>query len=104
MSAKDWIQRISRRIASKVKPGKIILFGSYAHGKPREFSDIDLLVILDKPVSRNKRYELVDKAIGEHLMPVDLLVRNSGEIEERVKMGDSFIVEILKHGKVLYES
>ncbi|MBU2575438.1 MAG: nucleotidyltransferase domain-containing protein [Elusimicrobia bacterium] len=104
MSSKDWIKQISRRIASKVKPEKIILFGSYAHGKPHEFSDIDLLVIIDKPISRNKRYELVDKAIGEHLMPVDLLVRNPGEIEKRVKMGDSFMMEILKRGKVLYES
>ncbi|MBI4802030.1 MAG: nucleotidyltransferase domain-containing protein [Elusimicrobia bacterium] len=104
MDSRDWIKRISRRIASKVRPKKIILFGSHAHGKPREFSDIDLLVIIDKPIGRNKRYELVDKAIGEHLMPVDLLVRNPGEIEKRVKIGDSFMLEILKQGKVLYES
>ncbi|MBW1973741.1 MAG: nucleotidyltransferase domain-containing protein, partial [Deltaproteobacteria bacterium] len=32
-------------IAKKYKPLKIILFGSYAYGEPKEDSDIDLLIL-----------------------------------------------------------
>lgn len=31
--------------ANKIKVGKIILYGSYARGNPRDFSDIDLAII-----------------------------------------------------------
>ena len=93
-----------RRIAAKVKPKKIILFGSHAYGRPGKDSDIDLLVVVDRPGSREKRYRVVDKAIGEHLWPLDILVRRSEEVEERLRIGDSFIQEIITRGKVLYES
>jgi hypothetical protein len=34
---------------------------------------------------------------------VDLLVRTPQEIDWRVKDGDMFMLDILKHGKVMYE-
>src|SRR3984893_6918968 len=40
------IRRFARRIAERFQPDKIILFGSYAYGKPHEESDVDLLVIV----------------------------------------------------------
>ena len=40
------IRRFARRIAERFQPDKIILFGSYAYGKPHEESDVDLLVIM----------------------------------------------------------
>src|SRR5258708_12193341 len=40
------IRRFARRIAERFQPDKIILFGSYAYGKPHEESDADLLVIM----------------------------------------------------------
>ena len=42
---KTIIKQIAKKIANKYKPEKIILFGSYAYGKPRKDSDIDLLII-----------------------------------------------------------
>lgn len=47
--SKSEIERLTREIVEKLKkdyqPQKIILFGSYADGNPREGSDIDLLII-----------------------------------------------------------
>src|SRR5438445_12224786 len=40
------IRRFARRIAERFQPDKIILFGSYAYGRPHNESDVDLLVIM----------------------------------------------------------
>jgi uncharacterized protein len=39
-----YISQITERL-KQINPYKVILFGSYAYGKPREDSDIDLLVV-----------------------------------------------------------
>jgi predicted nucleotidyltransferase len=39
------IDVLAERIQSRYRPEKIILFGSYAWGKPNKDSDIDLLII-----------------------------------------------------------
>jgi len=42
--------RLKEEIIKKISPKKLhklILFGSHAHGDPREASDIDLLVVLN---------------------------------------------------------
>ena len=40
------ILNLVQKIIEDFQPQKIILFGSYAYGQPRDDSDIDLLVIL----------------------------------------------------------
>jgi predicted nucleotidyltransferase len=40
------IRRFARGIAARFPPQKIILFGSYAYGRPMTESDVDLLVIM----------------------------------------------------------
>jgi len=99
-----WLKEITERITKQVKPKKVVLFGSFAYGKPNRSSDIDLFVVCDYPLDKKARYKLVDLAIGKHIFPVDLIVRNSSEISRRLRIGDSFISEILSRGKVLYES
>jgi predicted Rossmann fold nucleotide-binding protein DprA/Smf involved in DNA uptake len=37
-----------RRIVAAIDPDKIILFGPYAHGTPREDSDLDLFVSISE--------------------------------------------------------
>ncbi|MBI4350809.1 MAG: nucleotidyltransferase domain-containing protein [Elusimicrobia bacterium] len=101
---RKWIKAITTRIAEQVNPEKIVLFGSFAYGKPGRSSDIDLLVVCNRPQDKKKRYKLVDLAIGSHIFPVDVLVRSSAEISRRLDIGDSFIHEIMNRGKVLYES
>jgi predicted nucleotidyltransferase len=97
------IKQIGEQIAREFKPEKIILFGSYAYGIPREGSDIDLLVIM--PFEGRHREQAVKiHAALDQLLPLDLMVRRPEEIAERIKLGDSFIREIVERGKVLYEA
>jgi len=42
------IQTLADRIAAEFKPERIILFGSYAGGKPTPDSDVDMLVIAEQ--------------------------------------------------------
>jgi predicted nucleotidyltransferase len=40
------IKAFCGRLAVEYRPSRIVLFGSYAHGKPRPDSDVDLLVVM----------------------------------------------------------
>lgn len=97
------IRAFARRIAAEFKPRRIILFGSYAYGKPNEDSDVDLLVLM--PYRGHAA-----RVAGEILFrtdphfPVDILVRTPSEVRRRYRLEDWFIREIVDQGKVVYEA
>ena len=92
------------RIVSKLKPEKIILFGSYAYGNPTPDSDVDLLVIMNTKARDVDRYVAVSNLLYPRQFPVDILVKTPTEIKaEARKKSNFFLHEILKKGKVLYE-
>jgi predicted nucleotidyltransferase len=97
------IRAVARQIAEQYKPQKIILFGSYARGNPRPESDVDLLVIMDTPLKEWQQSLQIRRSLGV-MFGMDLIVRTPKKLAQRVKMGDSFIQDVLKEGKVLYES
>ena len=95
------IHRYARKIAEQFHPDKIYLFGSYAYGTPRADSDVDLLVIMP---ARNA----IDQAvkIDWELSPpfsTDLLVFTPYHFGWRLRDRESFVMEIVTRGKVLYE-
>lgn len=97
------IQELITQIAEQFQPQKIILFGSYAYGTPRPESDVDLLVIMDTDL-REPQQALQIRQHVNPLFGVDILVISPSRLEQRVKMGDSFLQEISTAGKVVYES
>ncbi len=95
---------ITRRIVERFQPYKVVLFGSYAYGEPHIYSDVDLLVVMDSDEPRMaKRMMQVSEVAEVRFLPMDVLVYTPAEIEERLAIGDFFIAEILKKGKVLYQ-
>ena len=95
------IRRFAREVAERFAPEKIILFGSYAYGKPHADSDVDILVVMP---ARNE----IDQAVRidlatDHPFPLDLIVRTPKTLAWRLEEGDSFLQEITTRGKVLYE-
>jgi predicted nucleotidyltransferase len=100
------IKKIVDLLIKEYHPDKIILFGSYAYGKPTEDSDIDLLIIKESDKKRRiDRFVEVQSLIynKEARIPVSPLVLTKEELEERLSIGDDFIEEIITKGKVLYE-
>jgi len=84
---------------------KIILFGSYAYGKPGNESDIDIFVIKDieKEKVRDFKIALKRKIRKElNIFRLDILVDSEERIQERIEIGDLFYKEILEKGRVLY--
>lgn len=96
------IEEIIHQLVNKYKPEKIILFGSAASGQFTKDSDLDFLLI-KKNVPRLgiERMRQVRRLV-ETDVACDLIVAKPSEIEERLKMGDPFVKEIMEQGKLLY--
>lgn len=96
------INRIVDQIVEKYNPTKIILFGSAAQNQTDEINDVDFMIIKGKVphygVDRIRElYTLIESDIV-----VDYLVYKPDEIARFTSLGDPFIKEIVKKGKVLY--
>lgn len=97
------LQEITRKIAARFHPEKIILFGSWAWGQPGPDSDIDLLVIKESDKSRVERQRELSDLLFPRRVPLDLLVYTPDEIDEKIrKDGNLFLEDIVKNGIVLY--
>ena len=96
------IVEIARVYARKVKNlmpvSMVILYGSHAKGTAKEYSDIDIAVVVDKLhgdylKTSAELFSLV-RTVNKHIEPV-LVCR------EHDKSG--FLKNVLKHGKVIYK-
>ena len=96
------IQAIADKIAREYKPEKIILFGSYAWGKPHKDSDLDFFIIKKTDDPMLKRMEDVDRLFFPREFAMDFLVYTPEQVEKRKKMRDLFVVDIIDKGKLLY--
>ena len=97
------ISSFASQVARQFKPQKIILFGSYAYGRPTEDSDVDILVVMPFK-GRNPEKATEIWMATKPRFPIDIMVRKPAELKKRLKMGDFFLREITEKGKVLYES
>ena len=103
MVTKQAISALAKRIVEEYRPERVILFGSYAYGKPRPDSDVDLLVIM--PFEGNPLHVAAEMA--RRLNPpigVDFLVRAADTIQQRIEWNDYFLREVIEQGKVLYDA
>jgi predicted nucleotidyltransferase len=97
------LKNVTNRIVEAFDPDRIIVFGSHVYGQPTPDSDVDLLIIMDSDERPAARAMQVSKALRPRPFPMDILVRTPAEIQQRLEIGDYFIREVLKQGRVLYE-
>src|SRR5438477_9016384 len=95
------IREYARQIAGQFHPEKIILFGSYAYGKPHKDSDVDILVVMPAYDEINQAVRILERTNGS--FPLDLIVRTPHNLRWRLEQGDWFLREIIERGMVLYE-
>jgi predicted nucleotidyltransferase len=96
------IQNLADDIARLFQPEQIILFGSYAHGQPREESDVDLLVIMEHEGRGRELRSQINRAVG-YRFTTDLVVRRPADVQRRYGEHDPLIRDAIDNGKVLYE-
>ena len=112
---------IARRTMPKLRGGrllKIILFGSYARGDwvedpvGRYFSDYDLLVVVDREEltdvpefwAKTEEQLLEELASGKNLRtPVSLIYHSLDDVNEKLRLGRYFFMDIVRDGIVLFE-
>ena len=94
------IQKFAADVAREFLPEKVILFGSYARGNAGAESDVDLLVVMPGDVSGTRVAVDIIRRLKPTL-PVELIVRSSGQIKERLALNDFFLREIIATGKEL---
>jgi predicted nucleotidyltransferase len=97
------IRKFARAIAREFKPRRIILFGSYAYGKPTRDSDVDVLVVFaGRGTAADRSLEIRRRLHPGY--PVDIITRTVSEVRRRVLMNDWFMRDAVEKGVVLYES
>ena len=97
------LQKLLQTLVEKVRPEKVVLFGSYANGTATPESDIDLLVILESDLRRDHRQEAISQALRPRRVPIDILAYTPAEVQRCMQMPTSFVRHILTTGKVLYD-
>ena len=91
------------RLANQFDPDRVILFGSRARGDAREWSDVDLLVVM--PDGTDRREAAVDMGVALGDLPVakDIVVTTPSDIEQRGDVIGTVLRPALREGTVLYE-
>ena len=103
MMASHQLEEIVARIIEVYHPEKIILFGSYANGSAKDSSDIDLLLVKHTNELPVDRAAMVRTSLRSFSFPMDILVYTPEEIENFKGSKFSFVSQVLKSGKILYE-
>lgn len=95
------LRRVTSKIVNEFKPEKIMLFGSWAWGKPNAYSDVDILVVKNTANTRHTARK-IDASLFPREFPMDILVYSPNQIS-RLKNKDFFVRAILNKGLFLYE-
>lgn len=100
MISKEQIDSLINTITKKFNPQKIFLFGSYAYGNPGAHSDLDLCIITD--LSDKRKIDVIRdirKEIRNNFqLPLDILIYEDGEFQQRAKLPNTLEFKILKQG------
>jgi predicted nucleotidyltransferase len=99
----ELLKEVTERIVEAFAPERVILFGSYAHGKPTPDSDVDLLIVMESNERPSERRRAVSRLFRERPFPMDIIVRTPQEMKRSLERVDPFIHDILLKGKVLYD-
>lgn len=103
----DDLRTIADQIVRVADPLKVILLGSRARGTERVDSDIDLLVVAERPINKpwNRRIAIGNmyRSITSFGVPVDILLFTPDEISRWQNAKNHIVHKALTEGAVLYE-
>jgi len=104
---KGQLATISKAIVEAANPLLVILFGSQSRGTANSDSDIDLLVVgerpTDKPWSRRKTVGDIRRSLPRLNIPVDILFYTPDEVLRWKDTTNHVVRQAFDEGDVLYE-
>ena len=97
---KDELNAIAREITTLLPGAEVILFGSYARGEQRKWSDLDLCVVADEyPMRLLDMSRTLSRAIFDKTeLPFDLLLFHRQRFTERSAWKPTIEYTIAKEG------
>ncbi len=97
------IATMVERIADAVQPIQIWLFGSQARGDADEWSDVDLLVVLDHDSDRRACRLAVNDLFKDLPIRNDILFTTPEHILRRGRVAGTVLNNALEEGRLVYE-
>ncbi|MDD3926589.1 MAG: nucleotidyltransferase domain-containing protein [bacterium] len=93
---------MTKRIAERFKPEKIILFGSMARGEATCDSDVDLLVIVSEADDKRSLRIEMRRSLNGLGLSKDIIVMTSEEFEKKRSIPGTIAYPADREGKTLY--
>ncbi len=82
----------------------VILVGSYARGDFNVWSDIDVLVVVEKAESNPlRRYDNIIPVLLRYDLPIEPIIITRKEFFKGLKKKNPLIIDSLKYGKVILD-
>jgi len=109
MKLSDELETQIRKALEPMHPEKVILFGSYAWGRPTDDSDIDLYVVTQDdfiPATWRQKRDIV-RAVSNRILDlrirysIDLLVHTKPMHRKFIETDSSFARRIMSEGATL---
>ena len=98
----DVVQAIVTELQPRISVDKVILFGSYASGTPKRWSDIDIAIVSPSfsnvPIWRRQEF------LAESLPDADVRLSPIGYSPEELSKPTLFLREIMRTGRVVYQA
>jgi predicted nucleotidyltransferase len=99
----ELLVKVVERIVDVLAPERVILFGSYAEGRATADSDLDLLVITERPLSRQDRLAKTQGLFQDMPLPIQVITISRQEFEETRDVIGGIAYPAAKYGRVIYE-
>jgi predicted nucleotidyltransferase len=91
-----------RRIVEVAHPRRVILFGSAARGEMGPDSDMDLLVVVERPVHRRKLAQKIHHEFFGLGTAIDVVVVTEDDVRHGVVASGTVLASALTEGRVLH--
>ena len=96
---------VPRIVSAFPRVQQIILFGSYASGRPTRDSDVDLFIVMPTTQRWSDRVRQVQALFPDRPAPLDVIVRTPQEVRRRLTSYFCPLTrEIFQKGRVIYEA
>ena len=97
------LQEITSRVVKALAPERVIIFGSYAEGRATLDSDLDLLVITERPLSLKERLMRTQGIFRDPFIPVQVITLSRQRFEETRDVIGGIAYPASKYGRIIYE-
>ena len=104
MTSEAIISTMVDRIVGRFQPSRVVLFGSQARGTAKEWSDVDLLVVMDNvPNKRRVAVRRYGRSLGDLPISKDIVIATPDEITRRGHVVGTVLRAALREGTIVYE-